>query len=233
MAQIQTASPEPIRDMFDALVPGYDRFNLLSSLGLDAGWRSRVAGIFESGNAVLDVGTGTGDLAKVLGKVGCQVTGIDFAPKMVEAARLKLKPFSNITVQVASADDLPFEPKSFEGITSSFVIRNLHKGGILSHSFREFYRVLKPGGQMVHLELTRPRNPVLAWGHKAYMNSVVPLIGRSVFGGNWPKDYLSETIAHFPESDELCRMIRWAGFERSSFYPLSGGIATLFIGARC
>ena len=219
--------------MFDALVPGYDRFNALSSMGLDAGWRAHVSRMFSPNAHILDIGTGTGDLAQALAIHGCQVVGVDFSANMIEAAREKLKAHKNISLEVANAENLPFEPRTFDGITSSFVIRNLNHAGIMPASFREFYRVLKPAGRMVHLELTRPKNPVLAWGHKTYLDWVLPLIGRTVFGNRWPKDYLSKTIEEFPTSESVCQAIHWAGFESACHYPLSGGIASLFIGTRC
>jgi demethylmenaquinone methyltransferase / 2-methoxy-6-polyprenyl-1,4-benzoquinol methylase len=124
----------PIRQMFDTLVSGYDRFNALSSMGLDSAWRSRVAQMFSPNGHVLDVGTGTGDLAKTLAVHGCQVIGVDFSPNMITAAKAKLKGFKNISLDVASAEQLPFEPRTFDGITSAFVIRNLNHGGLLAPS---------------------------------------------------------------------------------------------------
>ena len=224
---------QPIRDMFDSLVPEYDRFNRLSSLGLDVLWRREVAGMFAKGSFILDVGTGTGDLAKELAEHGSRVVGIDFSEKMLSAAREKLGGNPQIVFETGTADELPYEPRTFDGITSAFVIRNLHHAGILTQSFREFYRVMKPGTQMVHLELSRPPKGFLSWGHKTYLKFILPIIGRANFGGRWPKNYLSETIEKFPTPQALCQHMRWAGFERVCHYPLNGGIAGLYVGWRC
>lgn len=219
--------------MFDAIVPEYDRFNRLSSLGQDISWRREVASMFSGGSYILDVGTGTGDLAKELALKKNRVLGVDFSFNMISAARSKLKGFPLASFELASAQDLPFEPHTFDGLTSAFVIRNLHHGGVLYEAFREFYRVLKVGGQMVHLELTQPPQGILSIGHKAYMKMVLPIIGWLHFRDRWPQDYLAKTIQSFPPSKTICQQMRWLGFDRVGYYPLSGGVAGLFVGRKC
>lgn len=220
--------------MFDSLVPEYDQFNRLGSLGMDVGWRKELADLFKNKHRLLDVGTGTGDLAKELLKRNvATVEGVDFSPNMIEAAKKKMAQESRASFSVARADELPFEPRSFDGITSAFLIRNLHHGEVMAQSMREFFRVLKPGSQMVHLELSRPHNSFLSWGHKAYLRTFLPIIGRVSFGKRWPSGYLEKTIENFPEPKNICQQMRWAGFENVGHYPLSGGIASLYVGWRC
>lgn len=226
-------SAKPIRDMFDKLVPEYDRFNRISSFGLDVAWRREVARHFHKGSHILDVGTGTGDLARELLNGGMRVTGVDFSSNMIDAARRKLGQNPNADFQVSSANRMPFEPGTFEGLCSAFVVRNLHHGGILWEAVREFHRVLRPGGLMVHLELSTPPKGIMSLGHRAYVKAVLPLIGRLHFGRRWPSRYLEKTIESFPAARTVCQQIRWAGFDRVAYYPLSGGIAGLFVGSKC
>lgn len=219
--------------MFDELVPEYDRFNRLSSFGLDVLWRKKAASYFKSGFHVLDVGTGTGDLAQQIALQGCRVTGVDFSESMISAARKKSGENPQLNFAVAEANRLPFESMTFGGITSAFVLRNLHRAGILVPSLREFARVIQPEGVMVHLELTRPPKGLLSLGHQAYMKTILPSFGKILFGRRWPKNYLKSSIEEFPTEKTLLQWIRWAGFEQVCHYPLSGGIASLFVAVRC
>jgi demethylmenaquinone methyltransferase/2-methoxy-6-polyprenyl-1,4-benzoquinol methylase len=219
--------------MFAALVPRYDRFNRLASLGLDAFWRRKTARFFPEEARVLDVGAGTGDLAKALvDERRCRVAGVDPVAAMVEAARLKLRGYPGAQFQIARAEDLPFAAASFDGVASAFVIRNLHHEGVLDASLREFHRVLKPGGVAALLELTRPPGRLWSVGHRVYLKALLPLIGRAAFGRDWPGAYLRETIARFPAAHIIRRSMREAGFQRVRYFPLSRGIAGIFYGVR-
>ncbi|MCB4756129.1 MAG: ubiquinone/menaquinone biosynthesis methyltransferase [Elusimicrobia bacterium] len=222
-----------IRDIFDNLVPGYDQFNSLSSLGFVSHWRREAACLFPTGSFVLDVGTGTGGMAKELARRGCRVVGVDFSERMIQRAKQKLGNHPSIEFAVAAADALPFDSAMFDGITSAFVLRNLYEGGIFQQSLCEFHRVLRPGGQMVHLELTRPPGGTLSLGHRFYLRMVLPLIGRAIFGSRWPRAYLRSTIEKLPSPETICQWLRWGGFDQIGHTPLNGGVAALFVSKKC
>jgi demethylmenaquinone methyltransferase/2-methoxy-6-polyprenyl-1,4-benzoquinol methylase len=202
-------------------------------MGLDASWRREAAKLFPNGSNILDVGTGTGVMAQELLSQGHQVTGIDFSEPMIRAARSKIGSSTKARFIIGEASRLPFESKTFDGITSSFVLRNLQKGKVLIPSLREFARVVKPGGLMVHVELTPPPKGTLLWGYEMYMKTVLPSVGWLMFRNRWPRNYLYQSIKEFPLPRTLCQWFRWMGFEKVAHYPLSKGIASIFVGVRC
>lgn len=189
--------------------------------------------IYPPGSSLLDVGTGTGALAGELLGRGSQVVGIDISEEMISVARRKFKIFPNSDFLVAQAEKLPFQPMTFDGVVSAFVIRNLHHAGNLLASFKEFHRVIKPGGIMAHLELTRPKRGPLLWGYSAYSATILPTIGRVLFRGRWPGNYLRDTIRRFPAPEQINDWLRSAGFSNLWHTPLSGGIACLFTAQKC
>jgi demethylmenaquinone methyltransferase / 2-methoxy-6-polyprenyl-1,4-benzoquinol methylase len=224
-----TVLADDIRRMFSALAPRYDRFNRWSSLGLDNHWRRALAGRLSAGQRVLDVGCGTGDLSLLAFHRGCRVSGLDFSEEMLAVARRR-EPAVDWTR--AGADKTPFPPDSFDAVLSAYVMRNLYRGGLLEGSLKESFRVLKAGGRVMFLDLTRPRNPLLRWGHGLYMKTALPLIGRAVCGPSWPGAYLRSSIEELPAEVVIRGLFEGAGFKDVEIIPLSGGIVSLFIGQK-
>lgn len=220
--------------MFSGLAPAYRRFNSFSSLGLDGIWRRAVVRALFGARDVLDVGTGTGDLAWLIkGRLSGvnRVVGVDLSAGMLARAARPGGADSPEWV-LAGADELPFADASFDAVVSAYVMRNLWVGGVLEASLREAVRVLQSGGRLVFLDLTRPSNPVLRFGHSLYNKTVVPLIGRSLFGARWPGEYLKSSIEALPSLERLKDVFTATGFAGFECRPLWGGIVSLFIGRR-
>lgn len=226
--------PEPARvaELFDELAPAYDRFNFISSFGLDGYWRRRATAGLAEGAKVLDLGCGTGDLtlaaARKVGPAG-RVTGVDFSGAMLELAREKARAAGagNAEFVTAGADRLPFADGAFDAVVSAFVLRSL--AGIRERCASEMRRVLRPGGEAFLLELTRPRPPGLRHLHYLYLRFLVPVIGRLAAGSRWPRGYLESTVLAFPAPEEYSRWFAAAGLELSSISRMSLGAASLIV----
>ena len=230
MAQSETiAHPATVQAIFDRIAPEYDRFNAWASLGMHHSWREILAREIPPGARVLDIATGTGDVAFLAHEKGHDVVGLDFSERMIARARAKDKS-GEILWMVGSADQLPFAERSFGCVTSAFALRNLRS--CLDAVFRDTYRVLKSGGVALHLDFGRPHFLPLRWGHRLHMTYGVPLIGRLLFGERWPKGYLETTIEHFYEPAEVEELMQSAGFNDVTHQPILGGVVQLYRGLK-
>jgi len=221
--------------MFDALAAGYDRFNRLSSLGLDALWRKKTLEIIRPGMRVLDIGTGTGDLAlgalRIVGERG-EVVGLDFSEPMLQVAARKTELQNapgTIRWELRGAEEIPFEETPYDAAVSGFVLRNLR--GIES-ILAGVYRSLRPGGLISFVDLTEPLNPIFRRGGVLYLNTAVMICGRFVFGASYPEGYLRDSMKSFFRAPEFAALLSKTGFVNVRAKSFLFGMVTLYTGRK-
>lgn len=222
-----------VRRMFDSLAPRYDAFNRWASLGMDEGWRRAAIRCLQVGHGdrVLDVATGTGDLALAAERAGAEAYGCDFAAEMVAVARAKAREaHRRARFQVAAAERLPYPDRSFDGVVSAFAMRNVRP--VLDAVLCEAFRVLRPGGRLVILEFSEPPSAPVRWGHALYTRFLMPRIGRWLTGTPEPFDYLNRSIEQWEDADAFAGRIERAGFAGAGYRRLSLGTVALHWGDR-
>jgi demethylmenaquinone methyltransferase/2-methoxy-6-polyprenyl-1,4-benzoquinol methylase len=212
-----------VRAMFDAIAPRYDLVNRVMTLGMDVGWRRRaVASLgLPRASLVLDVACGTGDLCRELAAGGYRPVGFDFSAGMLEAARAP-------ALVRADALALPVASRTADGITCGFALRNVVD---LTGLFAEMARVLRPGGRVALLEVAEPDAAPLRWGHRLYLQRVVPVIG-GLLSDRDAYRYLPRSTAYLPDRPRLVAMLREAGFTRARSDLLGLGAAQVITGTR-
>ncbi|MEE2649520.1 MAG: ubiquinone/menaquinone biosynthesis methyltransferase [Acidobacteriota bacterium] len=221
-----------VRLMFNALAPRYDSFNHFSSLGLDYGWRRatvRSLKLTES-DLVLDIATGTGDLAFATTRSARGIVGCDFAVEMIRRAHAKVRPGDGTWFHVACAECLPYCDERFQGVTSAFAMRNVKP--ILEDVLAEAFRVLEPGGRAAILEFSRPRMVPIRWGHSFYTRLLMPRVGRFVTGTVEPFHYLYRSIQEWYSPDEFAEILRTVGFTNVRYRMMSFGTVALHTGTK-
>ncbi|MBI4444388.1 MAG: bifunctional demethylmenaquinone methyltransferase/2-methoxy-6-polyprenyl-1,4-benzoquinol methylase UbiE [Acidobacteria bacterium] len=221
-----------VRRMFGAIAPRYDLLNHLLSLTIDRHWRQvasrRLFRLLPQNSVILDLCTGTGDLALDLAPQA-QVVGCDFAHPMLQLCKAKIdkkKLSSRITVVEGDALHLPFASSSFHALTIAFGLRNLesYTGGL-----QEMVRVLRPGGLLLILEFSRPGLMLFRPIYCFYFNYILPRIGDWISGQRGPYRYLHDSVMNFPDPDELSALLFQSGFVVIGRYALTAGIASLYL----
>ena len=211
--------------MFGSIAPRYDVANHLLSCGIDFYWRKRVAEIVASRrpNKIVDLATGTGDLALALQRKmpQAEIIGADFSEEMLAIAKRK----GVRQTMLADAMRLPFDDASVDCVTVAFGLRNMEDyGGAL----REMARVLKPLGHLLVLEFSLPRMSVLRAVYRFYLHRCLPLLGSFLTKKKSAYDYLGDSIEQFPNGEAMLRLMESSGLNRASAEPLTGGIVTIY-----
>jgi demethylmenaquinone methyltransferase/2-methoxy-6-polyprenyl-1,4-benzoquinol methylase len=231
-------SASRVRRMFGQIAPHYDRMNHLLSLNVDRYWRSFTVKKLQplAGDAILDVCTGTGDLAIAFQRATdgrSEIIGADFCREMLDVARRK-QAKANIGAELsfveADTEDLPFDDNRFAIVSVAFGLRNVAS---TDRGLAEMTRVCRPGGQVAILEFSTPRWQPLRGIYLFYFRHILPRVGQ-FFARNDSSayEYLPATVAQFPDGEQLAERMRAVGLKNIKYWPLTFGIATLYIGRK-
>jgi len=222
---------EQVAEMFDNIALNYDFLNHFLSFGIDKAWRRRAIRIIMkySPSRILDVATGTGDLAIESLKTGAhEVVGVDISEEMLAVGRAKVELLGaghRIILQPGDSEDLCFSDNSFDAVTVAFGVRNFEN---LSKGLGEILRVLKPGGVLCILEFSKPRCFPVKQFYSFYFFYIIPLLGRLFSKERSAYRYLPESVEHFPDGEEFLAILRKGGFQQSKQFRQTFGIATIY-----
>ncbi len=243
----QGGKAEQVREMFSDIAPTYDLLNSLLSFGIDRRWRAEAAREalsalvtpLEPASAaqpkqgrVLDVATGTGDLASAMKRLrpDCEVVGVDFAEPMLARARAKAQQ-RGLQIEFVSADgtQLPFEDATFDAVTIAYGLRNFADPAA---GLREFKRVLRPGGKLVVLEFPPPPRGAIGAPFRFYFTKVLPALGGLVSGRRSAYSYLPESVLAFFTPQALERSLIETGFTAVKHRLQTFGVSALHVAER-
>ncbi len=226
---------EQVREMFNNISEDYDGLNRVISFGIDVKWRKRVVKLLQQKNPknILDIATGTGDLAIAMTQTGAEkIIGLDLAPQMLEVGKSKVMDKSLqdvIEMVVGDSENLPFQASTFDAITVAFGVRNFEN---LEKGLSEIFRVLKKGGHLVILETSVPTKTPFKQGYRLYTKFILPTIGKIFSKDRSAYAYLSESASVFPHGQEFNNILDKIGFIGIENKPQTFGVASIYVATK-
>ena len=225
-----------VEQMFDSIAPAYDFMNRAMTFGIDKLWRRRAVKMIakHAPKRILDIATGTGDLAIRLAKSlkPESVVGVDLSEQMLAIGKEKVKKeglAGIVSLSPADCMHLPFENEIFDCVTVAYGVRNFEH---LQQGYEEMHRVLRSGGVLCVIELSTPTSPLVKPFYKAYTKWIIPAVGRLVSKDVRAYSYLPESIAAVPQGENMLALMKNAGFSQCSFIPLTFGTCTIYVAVK-
>lgn len=232
----KTTKSEEVREMFDNIAPAYDRLNHILSMQIDKLWRRNVVKLIRRFGAqrVVDMATGTGDLAIAIAKAipQAQIVGVDLSQGMLDEAKRKIEAdglAERISLECCCAEELTIESESCDAVSVAFGVRNF---GDLEIGLSEMARILRPGGHMVVLEFSTPRNWFIAPIYRFYSHKILPFIGGLISKDRRAYDYLPASVDEFASPEEFIAVLKKVGLTDCYARSQSFGIAQIYVGQK-
>ncbi len=234
--EANVSKKEQVADMFNKISGKYDFFNRLLSFGIDVRWRKKALQQLKGHtlNRMLDVATGTGDVAIMAYKMlqPKHITGIDISEGMLHGGNLKIAKLGLekvIDLQQGDSETIKFADNTFDAVTVAFGVRNFEN---LYKGLAEIYRVLKPGGKLVVLEFTNPNNSFIKKMYQWYTGRVTPAIVGFLTGNKFAYKYLNDSVRAFPDRDVFDNILKETGFTETNYNILTFGICGIYCGRK-
>lgn len=227
---------DQIKRMFNTIAPRYDLLNHILSFGIDKLWRKRLIKMIcqHSAREILDVATGTGDMAITMARANksAHIVGYDLSEGMLEVARRKVEDLgltAQISLQQGEAELIPFGDNKFDAVMVAFGVRNFYdlEGGV-----REMHRVLKSGGKLYILEFSTPKRGLFGTIYSLYTHKILPFVGGAISKDKRAYQYLPESVDEFPSVDKFLELMSRSGFKSRSAISLMGDVAQIYIGGK-
>ena len=224
-----------VEQMFDNISHKYDFLNHFLSMGIDKGWRRKIIRMMQADKPrdILDVATGTGDLAVLEAQKipGARVTGFDLSQGMLDVAAEKVRKLGldNVELIRGDAENMPFPDNAFDAITVAFGVRNFEN---LEKGLAEMLRVLRPGGKAYILEFSQPERFPFKQAYGFYSKTLLPFFGKVISGDSSAYTYLPESISVFPYGTDMMNILKKIGYQPLEHIPVTFGVATIYVAAK-